>query len=65
MKKSISNENEIQLYYIICDIAKICKNYFYYRKHLPSDAWSIDDTIKEITLLTKMLKNKYSEIKKE
>lgn len=64
MKRRISDEDEIQLYYIICDIAKICKNYFYERKYLPSDVWSVDDVVKEISLSTKNLKNKYSEIKK-
>ena len=65
VKKGISDEEEVQLYYIICDISKICKNYFYERKYLPKDAWSIDDIIKEISLSTKILKNKYSEFKKE
>ena len=63
MKKGISDEEEVQLYYIICDISKICKNYFYERKYLPKDAWDIDDVIKEISQTTKMLKNKYSEFK--
>lgn len=64
MKRRITDEEEVQLYYIICDIAKICKNYFYERKYLPSDAWSIDGVVKEISLSTKKLKNRYSEIKK-
>ena len=63
MKKCISDEEEVQLYYIICDISKICKNYFYERKYLPKDAWDIDDIIKGISQSTKMLKNKYSEFK--
>ena len=64
MKKRISDEDEVQLYYIICRIAKICKKYFYERKYLPSSTWSVDDVIKEISLSTKKLKDKYSEIKK-
>ena len=64
MRKRVSDEDEVQLYYIICDIARICKKYFYERKYLPSDAWCIDDVIKEISLSTKELKSKYSEIKK-
>ena len=63
MSKRISDGQEVQLYYIICDISKICKNYFYERKYLPSDAWSIDDVINKISSSTKLLKNKYSEIK--
>lgn len=64
MRKRVSDEDEVQLYYIICDIARICKKYFYERKYLPSDAWCIDDVIKGISLSTKELKSKYSEIKK-
>lgn len=63
MVKRISDEDEVKLYYIICDISKICKNYFYERKYLPSDAWSIESVINEISSSTKLLKNKYSEIK--
>jgi len=63
MKKSISDEEEIQLYYIICDISKICKKYFFERKHLPKDAWSIDEVIKKLSMANKKLKSKYSEIK--
>lgn len=64
MRKRISDEDEVQLYYIICDIAKICKNYFYERKYLSSDCWSVDDVVQEISFSTKKLKSKYSEIKK-
>lgn len=64
MKRKISDEEEVKLYHIICDISRTCKDYFYERKYLPSDAWSIDSVVKEITLSTKKLKNKYSEIKK-
>ena len=49
----------------MCDISKICKNYFYERKYLPSDCWCVDDVIKEISLSTKMLKNKYKELRKQ
>ena len=64
MKKRVSDEDEVQLYYIICDIARICKKYFYERKYLPSDTWCIDDVIKRISISVKELKSKYSEIKK-
>lgn len=64
MRRRISDEEEVQLYHIICDISRTCKNYFYERKYLPNDAWSIDDVIKEISLSTKKLKSKYLEIKK-
>ena len=29
----IDEKDEIQLYYLICDISKICKKYFYNRKY--------------------------------
>lgn len=64
MKRKMSEEQEIKLYHIICDISKICKNYFYERKYLPDDAWSIDDVINDITISTKQLKSKYLEFKK-
>lgn len=64
MKRKISDEEEVQLYHIICDISRTCKNYFYERKYLPSDAWSIDGVIKDISLSTKELKSKYSQFKK-
>lgn len=63
MKTIISNEDEMKLYHIVCDISKICKNYFYERKYLPKDCWSIDDVVKEISLSSKELKSKYTEIK--
>ena len=43
MKKRISDEDEVKLYYIVCDISKICKEYFYARKYLPDDYWKVDD----------------------
>lgn len=64
MRKRISDEDEVKLYHIICDISKICKNYFYERKYLPSDVWCVDDTVKEITSSTQYLKSKYNEIRK-
>lgn len=64
MRRKITDEEEVKLYHIICDISRTCKNYFYERKYLPSDAWSIDGVIKEISLSTKELKSKYSEFKK-
>ena len=64
MRRKISEEQEIKLYHIICDISKICKNYFYERKYLPDDAWSIDDVVNDISISSKQLKSKYLEFKK-
>ena len=60
----IKDEDEKQLYYLVCDISKICKEYFYERKYLPSDAWSIDRVIDSIYSTSKELKKKYDELKK-
>lgn len=56
---------EIQLYYLVCDISKICKDYFYERKYLPQDAWSMETVVKSIYQKSKTLNSKYNEMKKE
>ena len=48
MKKRISEEDEVRLYYIVCDISKICKEYFYARKYLPNDYWNVDDVVTQV-----------------
>ena len=53
MRTIIKDEDEVKIYHIVCDISKICKNYFYERKYLPKDCWSIDDVVKEILLSSK------------
>lgn len=58
----MSDEDEVKIYHVLCDISKICKNYFYERKYLPSDCWSADDVVNSILLASKTLKNKYKEI---
>ena len=59
----MSAEDEKKIYYIICDMSKICRDYFFARKHLPNDYWQIEDVIKSISDNTKRLKNEYKEIK--
>lgn len=61
----INEEQEKKLYYLVCDISKICKKYFYERKYLPSDAWSIDSVVKSIYSTSKDLKKIYDDYKKE
>ena len=63
MRTIIKDEDEVKIYHIVCYIYKIFKNYFYERKYLPKDCWSIDDVVKEILLSSKELKSKYTEIK--
>lgn len=65
MKKRISEEDEVRLYYIVCDISKICKEYFYARKYLPNDYWNVDDVVKQICASSKELKNLYTQIRKD
>lgn len=65
MKKRISDEDEVRLYHIVCDISKICKEYFYERKYLPDDCWKVDDVVKQICASTKELKNLYTQIRKD
>ena len=60
----MSEEDEVKLYYKICEIARICKKYFYERKYLPSSTWSIDKVVKSICSASKDLINKYDEISK-
>lgn len=60
----LSNEDEVKLYHIVCDIAKTCKNYFFERKYLPSDCWSIDDVVKSISASSTELKKQYNMMKK-
>lgn len=61
----MSEEKEVKLYHIVCDISKICKKYFFERKYLPKDAWSIDKVVKSIHLKSKDLKKLYDELKKD
>ncbi len=65
MKKRISDEDEVRLYHIVCDISKICKDYFYERKYLPDDCWKVDDVVKQICASSKELKNLYTQIRKD
>lgn len=60
----IKDEDEKQLYYLVCDISKICKKYFYERKYLPKDAWSMDSVVKSIYQTSKALNKKYNDLKK-
>lgn len=63
MKKRITEEDENQLYYKICSIARVCKKYFFERKYLPSDSWSIDDVVNNILVASSALEKKYHEVK--
>ncbi len=67
----MNEEDEIKIYYKMCKISKICKNYFYERKYLPNDGLSIDSrvenvlkTAEELDKLYESLHKKYSELQK-
>lgn len=57
-------EDEIKLYHIVCDISKICKEYFYARKYLPKHYWKMEYVVKSINASSKELKATYNELKK-
>ncbi|MBP3841558.1 MAG: hypothetical protein IK997_05550 [Bacilli bacterium] len=57
----MSEEDEKKIYHIFCRISNICKNYFYERKYLPNDGWSIDSRIEMILEQAKRLDKKYNE----
>lgn len=61
----MSEEQELKIYHLICNIAKECKEYFFGRKYLPRDFWSEDKAIKAIINKSKELDKKYKDIKKE
>ena len=60
----ITDDEEQKLYYLVCDISRVCKKYFYERKYLPKDAWSIDSVVKSIYQTSKTLNTNYNEMKK-
>jgi len=62
MKKKFSNEEEVRVYYLMCEISKICKKYFYSRNHFPSDFWSFDEMINKMLLKYKDLNTLYNNI---
>lgn len=63
MKKRISDEDEVKLYHKFCDIAKLCRKYFYERQHMPSDWWTVDEYVDSVTSKSKELKELYKNIR--
>lgn len=60
----MNSNDEIEIYHIICDISKICREYFYGRKYLPRDFWNEESNIQELIDTLKILKNTFKEAKK-
>ena len=61
MKKKFSNDEEVKVYHLMCDISKICRKYFYSRNHLPSDFWRPKGEISKIIDKSKQLEKLYKE----
>ena len=62
MKKNFSNDEEVKIYHLMCDISKICRKYFYSRNHLPSDFWSVDEIVNKMLLKCKDLNTLYNNV---
>lgn len=60
----MNSNDEVEIYHIICDISKICREYFYGRKYLPRDLWNEESNIQELIDTLKILKNTFKEAKK-
>ena len=58
-------KEETEIYHIICKISKICRDYFYGRKYLPSDFWRPEGEINELIDKCSELKKVYKSSKKE
>ena len=61
----MSEEDEIKIYHKMCKISKICKNYFYERKCLPNDGWSIDSRVYDILKSSEELKKIYDALQEK
>ena len=61
----MSEEDEIKIYHKMCKISKICKNYFYERKYLPNDGWSIDSRVYDILKSSEELKKIYDALQEK
>ena len=62
MREQMTDTEEERIYYILCKISKKCKNYFYDRKYIPFDRYSLERKINEIIESAENLKKVYSEI---
>ena len=60
----ISDEEEVKLYYSICKIARVCRKYFYDRKYVPRDFWSLDKVVESISSASYDLEKQFNKFKK-
>lgn len=59
-----SYKDDTEIYHIICDISKVCRDYFYGRKYLPSDFWKPKGEINKIIDKSKQLEKLYKQKEK-
>lgn len=60
----IDSEDEIRLYHLACDISRTLRDYFYFRKNLPNDGWSLEGIVNEIYSDAKLMHKEFKEYKK-
>lgn len=59
----ITDDEEVRLYHLMCDISKMCRKYFYVRKNLPRDAWSTEKVVNYIYQTSKTLNENLNKFK--
>ena len=62
---NINIENEKLIYHLACNLSGTLRDYFYFRKNLPNDGWSLEEIVNEIYSEAKLIKAKFKEVKKE
>lgn len=60
----MSEELEEEIYYAMCKISKICRQYFFERKYSCMSCVSLNKTIESINEYTRKLNKNYQELKK-
>lgn len=54
-----------QIYYELCSIAKLCKNYFYWRKNISEGGWEMDNYVDQVIEKAEKLKKLREQQRKE
>jgi len=61
----MSEEDEVKIYHIMCKISKLCRSYFYERKYLPNDGWSLDNNVEAMLSQAEKLKDTFLFLKEK
>lgn len=61
----MSDEDEIKIYHIFCDISRACRSYFWLRNHMPNDGWSIDNEVGGMLSKSEKLEKTFNNIKEK